>query len=128
MEHPEQLIRAPKVRGVMRWLFVISVVPLWIVVGVVAALGAHRVNLRGVSGDVDLPHAVQLPLLVLLLISVTARSAVAPFHRWLPRLIEHGPHGLGLFFLAVPVGMHPIVRLVFPIFPEANPNLPACHS
>lgn len=56
---------------------------------------------------------------VLLALALVIRKAVAPFHSWLPVLVERGPIGIAALMVGTHLGAFLVVRVVIPLLPEA---------
>ncbi len=67
-----------------------------------------------------LPDAWQLPLFLLAMLAIFMRLAIAPFHAWLPLLLEHGPYATGTFIVTVQVPLYLFARVAVPLFPHAQ--------
>ncbi len=74
----------------------------------------HEALARGV------PDAWQLPLFLCVMLAVFMRLAIAPFHAWLPLLLEHGPYATGTLLVTVPVPLYLFARVVVPFFPHGE--------
>ncbi|MDQ3034164.1 MAG: hypothetical protein M3Y87_17280 [Myxococcota bacterium] len=65
------------------------------------------------------PVASQQLVFVLLAFAVLIRSAIAPFHVWLPVLIERGPVGIAVMIAGTHLGAFLIARVMIPLLPDA---------
>jgi NADH-quinone oxidoreductase subunit M len=60
----------------------------------------------------------QLAIATLLLVAAGTRTALAPFHGWLPVLLERGPRSLALLSIATPLGAFLVVGIALPLVPD----------
>lgn len=107
--------------SIFLWGGSLPLLPLIAAVGVVglrahslAPFDYHEALARGV------PDAWQLPLFLCVMLAVFMRLAIAPFHAWLPLLLEHGPYATGSLLVAVPVPLYLFARVVVPLFPHGE--------
>lgn len=96
-----------------------------LVLGVLAlgALGhqAHASAPFDLPGVIDrgVPANWQPWLFLMFIASIVMRMAIAPFHAWLPVLIQRGPLGVAILISSVHVALLALGRLV-PVLPEAS--------
>jgi NADH-quinone oxidoreductase subunit M len=103
-------------------------VALWAcATGVLALL--HLEETGRWSTDVDLlarltvPHHVRDGVFLLMIVALGTRAALFPLHGWLVPATAEGPvAGLSVLLLGVKVGIAGILRILWPILPEA------CHA
>ncbi len=67
-----------------------------------------------------IPEPWQLPLFLVAMVMVFMRLAIAPFHAWLPLLLEHGPYATGALIATVHVPLYLFARVIVPLLPHAE--------
>lgn len=107
--------------SIFLWGGSLPLLPVIIAVGVVGhrahaltPFDYHEALARGI------PDAWQLPLFLCVMLAIFMRLAIAPFHAWLPLLMEHGPYATGTLIATVPVPLYLFARVVVPLFPHGE--------
>jgi NADH-quinone oxidoreductase subunit M len=111
-------------RRVYRVYLLGGTIPLAVAVGIIGWLGFQA----GSAAPFDIvesisrgiPSTWQMPLFILLAVSLMMRMAIFPFHSWLPVFTERGPMTVNILIIGTHIGLYLVVRLVLPLLPEAS--------
>lgn len=98
-------------------------VPLLLAVIVLASsLPAAAFDLRLLLAQ-PLPHALQLPVFLLLLLAFGLKVPLVPLHTWLPQLALAAPGSLTALLVGLKVGAFGLVRFAVPLAPQVAQEL-----
>lgn len=107
--------------SIFLWGGSLPMLPVIVAVGVVGhrahsltPFDYHEALARGV------PDAWQFPLFLCVMLAIFMRLAIAPFHAWLPLLLEHGPYATGTLIATVPVPLYLFARVAVPLLPHGE--------
>jgi len=69
--------------------------------------------------DSALPENTQATIFFLLLIGFGAKSALFPFHTWLPTVAMEGPASIAAIMTGLKLGLYGFIRFIVPLTPQA---------